>query len=135
MVDEPNYSETICKISQSDMAAHRTLMAAERTLMAWVRTAMSFISFGFTMYKVLDAITGPWAKKIEALQSHHIGLLLMAMGTLPLALGMQRYYRTAKQYGESSREAIFNPSFMLAFLIVLLGTVLFFNLFFRWNLV
>ena len=59
------------------MSMERTMMAAERTLLAWVRTAMAFISFGFTMYKVLETTAVVLASKIELLQPGHIGLLLM----------------------------------------------------------
>lgn len=38
----------------SDMGEMRTIMAADRTLMAWLRTSLSMLSFGFTIYKVLD---------------------------------------------------------------------------------
>ena len=31
-------------------------MAADRTLMAWIRTTLSMISFGFTIYKFLQAM-------------------------------------------------------------------------------
>ena len=40
---------------RTDLATTRTLMAADRTLMAWIRTALSLLSFGFTIYKLLDA--------------------------------------------------------------------------------
>ena len=39
-----------------NLSFDRTRMAAERTLMAWVRTALSMISFGFTIYKFLQAM-------------------------------------------------------------------------------
>ena len=39
---------------RTDMATSRTLMAADRTLMAWIRTSLSMLSFGFTIYKVLE---------------------------------------------------------------------------------
>jgi len=32
-----------------------TLMAADRTLMAWTRTSLSMLSFGFTIFKILQA--------------------------------------------------------------------------------
>ena len=38
------------------LALDRNKLAAERTLMAWVRTSLSMISFGFTIYKFLQAI-------------------------------------------------------------------------------
>ena len=37
------------------LAVDRTRLAHERTLMAWIRTATSMISFGFTIYKFLEA--------------------------------------------------------------------------------
>ena len=53
---KPEISSQPAPIALSDqMAMERTMMAAERTLLAWVRTAMSFISFGFTMYKILES--------------------------------------------------------------------------------
>ncbi|WP_208102982.1 DUF202 domain-containing protein, partial [Escherichia coli] len=42
------------KKTATELAADRTLMAADRSLMAWVRTALSMISFGFTIYKILQ---------------------------------------------------------------------------------
>jgi uncharacterized membrane protein YidH (DUF202 family) len=43
---------------RTDLALRRTVMAADRTLMAWVRTALSMISFGFTIYKLLQSFHG-----------------------------------------------------------------------------
>ena len=40
--------------SDPDLATTRTLMAADRTLMAWIRTSLSLLSFGFTIYKILQ---------------------------------------------------------------------------------
>ena len=40
------------------LALERTRLAAERSLMAWVRTALSMISFGFTIYKFMQASSG-----------------------------------------------------------------------------
>ncbi|PYY11310.1 MAG: hypothetical protein DMG61_19450, partial [Acidobacteria bacterium] len=44
--------------NSTDLAFERTRMAAERTLIAWIRTALSMISFGFTIYKFLQAMQG-----------------------------------------------------------------------------
>ena len=41
---------------RTDLALERTLMAADRSLMAWVRTSLSMISFGFTIYKLLESL-------------------------------------------------------------------------------
>src|SRR5688572_27659574 len=39
---------------RTGLAYERTLLAHERTLMAWIRTAASMITFGFTIYKLLE---------------------------------------------------------------------------------
>jgi uncharacterized membrane protein YidH (DUF202 family) len=39
---------------RTDLAVRRTVMAADRSLMAWIRTGLSLISFGFTIYKLLQ---------------------------------------------------------------------------------
>jgi putative membrane protein len=121
-------------LSADEMSMERTLMASERTLLAWVRTAMSFISFGFTMYKVLEAAAVALTSKIEALEPRHLGLFLMAIGTIPLAVGMFQYYQTARKLGKTVKEATINPSFFLAFIILILGIMLFLNIVFRWHL-
>ncbi len=50
---EPKTSSELAT-QRTNLAVKRTLMGADRTLMAWVRTALSMISFGFTIYKVLQ---------------------------------------------------------------------------------
>ena len=51
---------------RTELATDRTLMAASRTLMAWVRTGISQISFGFSLYKILDQFLrkGNWQIRI-----------------------------------------------------------------------
>jgi len=121
-------------LSADELALERTLMASDRTLLAWVRTAMSFISFGFTMYKLLENMAVTLAAKIDVLQPHHLGLFLMAIGTLPLAVGMLQYYQLARKLGQPTGTIVRNPSFFLAIIILLLGIVLFFNIIFKWHL-
>lgn len=79
---------TDVKITDNELSMKRTLMSSERTLLSWVRTSLSFISFGFTMYKVLESIATKLSMSIEVLQPRHLGLLFMAAGTIPLAVGM-----------------------------------------------
>jgi len=44
-------------------------MAADRSLMAWVRTGLSMISFGFTVYKLLQAAQANGAVLLAAVGS------------------------------------------------------------------
>ena len=79
---------------RTDLATTRTLMAADRTLMAWTRTALSMISFGFTIYKVLEGfreagvhLAHPHSPSYHWPFSHGMGTVSMVMGTI-------EYWRT-----------------------------------------
>ena len=52
MSDEVNANDLAQ--NRTNWALNRTVMALERTLMAWLRTAVTLISFGFTLYTILD---------------------------------------------------------------------------------
>ena len=116
------------------LALHRTQMAADRTLLAWVRTGMSFISFGFTLYKILDAAGTVVPSAGSLLKVKPLGLLLLFMGTVPLAVGMIEYYKTSLDLGGTKREALQSAPFVLGASILLLGVLLSFNILFRWTI-
>ena len=65
-----------------NLSFDRTRMAAERTLMAWVRTALSMISFGFTIYKFLEAMLPQSTSPVlRADTPRNVGLSLIGIGT------------------------------------------------------
>jgi len=119
------------KLSTTKMAEKRTLMAEDRTLLAWVRTSMSFISFGFTLAKVLQSVAENFKTKGMAAEGDHIGLFLIIIGTFPLILAMSQYYRSVKMIKGSKNGILRHPSFILAAFILILSVVLFFNIFFK----
>lgn len=66
---------------RTDLSVDRTVMAASRTLMGWIRTALSLISFGFTIYKFMEAATqGSAIGLIKVQGPRRLGLTLIAMG-------------------------------------------------------
>jgi putative membrane protein len=134
MTVQAQLSEARKPLSSDEMALERTLMASERTLLAWVRTAMSFISFGFTMIKVLQTLALTLASKVPGMEGDNVGIMLMAFGTGPLAVGMFQYYKMALKLGKTPREALMNSSFGLAIVVLLLGALLFLNAVFKWHL-
>jgi putative membrane protein len=79
----------------ADLGAVRSVLAADRTLMAWLRTALSMLSFGFTIYKVLES-----AAKAGALEHSEspqkVGLFLAGMGTAAMVLGLIDYWMTLR---------------------------------------
>ncbi len=122
------------KYTSNSLAKKRTLMAMERTLLAWVRSALSFISFGFTIIKLLQSASQTFNTKSLALEGNHLGLFLMVVGTVPLAVAMYQYYRMTTDITKSPKAALFSPSFGLASIVLLLGIFVFFNVIFRWHL-
>ena len=113
-----------------ELATGRTVLAMDRTLLAWVRTALSLISFGFTIYKVLqtfqkEGVAGP----LNPSGPRNLGLFLILLGTIPLAMTSWQFSVTMRrQLGVSRRELLRNPSLLVAATIALLGLFLFFTI-------
>jgi putative membrane protein len=74
-----------------------TLMAADRTLMSWTRTSLSLLSFGFTIYKILEGFQDAGGKFVVRMDvPRNAGLFLTAMGTLAMVMGTIEYWQTLK---------------------------------------
>ena len=115
-------------VERTDLAVCRTVMAAARTLMAWVRTALSLISFGFTIYKFMQAATEGAAQGLLRTEGpRRLGLFLIALGVVAVILGSIEYYQTVNRLNKLSATSYkaFNFSFIVGLLIGLLGLFLF----------
>ena len=115
---------------RTDLAVKRTLMAADRTLMAWLRTALSMISFGFTIYKVLQGFQGAegyaLANKIDP---RVVGEFLVGLGTLSMVMGTVEYWFTLKDLCRTAHAGIWTrPSFVMALVISLAGLAIFISI-------
>ncbi len=99
-------------------------MAADRTLMAWVRTALSMFSFGFTIYKFLEA-----AAEQEALarpeSPQKVGLFLAAVGTLSMVFGIVSYLTTLIELQKAEPFRFGRPSLVIAVIMAMAGVALF----------
>jgi putative membrane protein len=115
-------------VERTDIAVERTVMAAGRTLMAWVRTALSMISFGFTIYKFLQAATqGEQLGMLKSNGARNLGLSLIALGVISVVLGSVEYFQTVNRLNKMSttKYRAINFSFIVGVLIGLLGLFLF----------
>lgn len=108
----------------SDLGQMRTIMAADRTLMAWIRTSLSMLSFGFTIYKFLQAL----ADKDQIAQSdspQRVGLFLAGMGVAAIVLGTLGYWTTLRDLQRVEEFRLGRPVLIMALLMSIAGIALF----------
>lgn len=110
---------------RTDLATQRTLMAADRTLMAWVRTALSMISFGFTIYKLLQSFEQKGVDLSSASSPRVVGLFLTGLGTVAMVMGLVEYWHRLKTLHGVRPIGIFQPSFVMALIMSATGLFLF----------
>ncbi|MFM0339583.1 YidH family protein [Paraburkholderia fungorum] len=116
---------------RTDLAANRTLMAADRTLMAWIRTGLSMISFGFTIYKVLQGFTDAGIHLAHPHSPRVIGLFLTGIGTVSMALGTIEYWTTISSLRERQSISVWRPTFFIALVMACSGSFVFLSIIIR----
>jgi len=105
---------------KTDLGVTRTVLAAERTLMAWVRTALSMISFGFTIYKFLEAFHQSGVIRLRRPQiARNLGLFLVTLGIGSLLAGMFEHVRTIR--GLPGPRSRLGAAFYVACTVLILG--------------
>lgn len=90
-------------VERTELGFGRTVMALERTLMAWIRTSLSLISFGFTIFKFLQAMQDKSGSGIRENAPRNLGLfmILLGMGVLVLAIfQFMEARKVVEAYGE-----------------------------------
>jgi putative membrane protein len=110
---------------RNSMAVMRTLMGADRTLMAWVRTSLSLLSFGFTIYKVLEGIQEATKSWPRGRTPQDAGLILTLMGTLAMVMGTIEYWQTLKLTRRFKDIRLTRFPMVMAVVMSLAGIVLF----------
>lgn len=116
---------------RTDLAATRTLMAADRTLMAWIRTALSMISFGFTIYKVLQGFKDAGVHLAHPNSPRSVGLFLTGMGTVSMVLGTIEYWASISQLRSFRRVSVWRPPFFIALVMACSGSFVFLSIIIR----
>jgi putative membrane protein len=115
---------------RTGMSFQRTRMAADRTLMAVIRTSLSLISFGFTIYKILEALESQSGGVLKDNAARNFGLTLIGIGVAALAggvfyqikfmLGLRRQRQALAASGTLHTDDEYPLSFNLVLAIVLL---------------
>jgi putative membrane protein len=116
---------------RTELAVQRTAMAADRSLMAWIRTGLSMISFGFTIYKLLQAFQASGEILPRANTPRNLGLFLTGLGTAALLAGTIEYFQTLKDMHILYARRIFRPAFIMALGLAAMGLFMFTSIFIR----
>jgi putative membrane protein len=107
------------------LALDRTRLAAERTLMGWIRTSFSMMTFGFTIYKIVQEVgqiaTGPLAPQTE---SRHLGLVLAGIGTIALMIACLQHWRYTRRLSHGEANSPWDLTLAVACLVVCLGLLI-----------
>ena len=112
-----------------DLARERTLLAADRTLMAWIRTTLSMISFGFTIYKFLQAIYETEKSALRVNGPRNLALALISLGVVSLAIACIQYWHEVRLMYPARKP--FTLTLVVAGFVALIGTVALMNVLFH----
>jgi putative membrane protein len=99
-----------------DLGEIRTIMAADRTLMAWIRTSLSMLSFGFTIYKFLDALAEQ-GQLAASRSPQRVGLALCAMAAIAILLGTSGYWVTLNDIKRAGEFRLGRPVLVMALIM------------------
>lgn len=116
--------------ARTDLATARSVLAADRTLMAWVRTGLSMISFGFTIYKILDGFRANTEVVVDV-SPRTVGLFLTGLGTVAVIMGTIDYWHNLHLLRRYHSIKTWRPTFVMALIMSTTGVFLFGGIIFR----
>lgn len=127
---QPKTSNELAQ-DRTDLATGRTLMAMDRSLMAWIRTSLSMISFGFTIYKILQGLQESGDVLAHGLSPRAVGLFLTGLGTVAMAAGTVEYFERLKLLREYHAVKTWRASLIMAMIMSAAGLFVFASIVFR----
>ena len=110
--------------NQPDLGAMRTIMAADRTLMAWIRTSLGLLTFGYTLYKVLQDLQAVDKDLIHGTTPRNAGVFLTVAGTVALILGILEYCGTLRLLRRHYIFRLSRPSLIMSVVMAMVGVLL-----------
>ena len=108
--------------NEPDLGAMRTMMAADRTLMAWIRTSLSMLTFGYTIYRILQEVQD--VAQVRGATPRSAGMFLTVTGTVALVMGIAEYWGTLRLLRRSYLFHRMRPALIMSLLMAITGTFL-----------
>lgn len=103
-------------------------MAADRTLMAWVRTSLSLMSFGFTIYKLLQGFQAGGTVLPHADSPRRMGLFLTGLGAVAVIMGTLEFLSVMRGLRSEQHVRVLRPSLVMALIMAAANLFLFFGI-------
>jgi putative membrane protein len=110
--------------NEPDLGAMRTMMAADQTLMAWIRTSLGLLSFGYTLYKILQEVQAADKAFLHDSTPRNAGLFLTVAGTLALTMGILEYCATLRLLRRYYVFRLARPSLIMPGMMAMVGVLL-----------
>jgi putative membrane protein len=109
-------------LGKKDLSLERARLAQERTLLAWVRTATTLMTFGFALFKFLEAQVeqthrGPL---LGFITPRIIGVTMLLTGFVGLFLAVIRNFRIMHRLDEFSTKRFFSAAVIQAYVVMAL---------------
>ena len=109
------------------LAYDRTRLAYQNTMMGWVKTATTLISFGFTIYKILQES----GKPDRRFGPREFGMTLVVIGLLSLLAGMWDYQSNMRRLRSECPNLPHSVAGVVAGLVGVLGILALIAMIFR----
>jgi putative membrane protein len=114
----------------------RTYMSLESTLLSAVRTATTLIGFGFTVAQFFQKLQENAPDSLQAMNPalpRNVGLVLIAAGTISLAMYIHHYHRTDAYLRSSpfgaiaipKAAALRKPARLISYIVLAVGVLAF----------
>jgi putative membrane protein len=102
----------------------RTMLAADRTLMAWIRTSLGMLTFGYTLYKILEEVREAAKITLHPAAPRNAGVCLTVAGTVALLMGIFEYCGTLRMLRRSHKFGFLRPTLIVSGVMTAVGILL-----------
>jgi putative membrane protein len=106
-----------------DLGAMRTVMAADRTLTALIRTSLAMLSFGYTIYKILQEVQESVHVPLHGASPRVAGISLTVTGTAALIMGIAQYIGSLRLLRRVYLFQLVRPTLVMSVLMAITGTL------------